>query len=173
MDTDPTPMCAVLVGLPDVTVRGVSEWPKWLRVEVTTALERPSCGRTAWHHGTREVVLVDLAMVGRPVRLAWCKQRWRCPICRRTWIEQQPEIASAGCALTTRAARWATLQVGRHGRCVVKAADDLGCVEHRVMDAVELYGTPLIDDRDRFGTVTALGLDETLFCRQGRFRVQC
>ncbi|CAE7746185.1 true [Symbiodinium sp. KB8] len=41
------------------------------------------------------------------------------------------------------------------------------------MDAVELYGTPLIDDPDRFDTVTALGLDETLFCREGRFRIQC
>ncbi len=28
-------MCALLVGLPDITVVGVGEWPKWLRVEVT------------------------------------------------------------------------------------------------------------------------------------------
>jgi len=34
-------MCALLVGLPDVTVVGVGERPKWLRVEVTTNLERP------------------------------------------------------------------------------------------------------------------------------------
>jgi transposase len=73
-------MCALLVGLPDVTVVGVGEWPKWLRVEVTTNLERPSCcGRTAWHHGTRDVVLVDLPVFGRPARLVWRKHRWRCP----------------------------------------------------------------------------------------------
>jgi transposase len=94
-------------------------------------------------------------------------------VCRRTWTGQHPEIASARCALTTRAARWATLQVGRHGRSVAEVADDLGCEWHTVMDAVELYGTPLIDDPNRFDTVTALGLDETLFCRQGRFRIQC
>src|SRR5690606_33115421 len=96
-----------------------------------------------------------------------------CPVCGRTWTEQDPQIASARCALTTRAARWATLQVGRHGRSVAEAADDLGCDWHTVMDAVEPYGTPLIDDPDRFDTVTALGLDETLFCREGRFRIQC
>lgn len=167
-------MCALLVGLPGVTVVGVGDWPGWLRIAITTNPERPSCcGRSAWRHDTREVVLVDLPVFGRLARLAWCKQRWKCPVCRRTWTEQDPQIASSRCALTTRAARWATVQVGRHGRSVQEVADDLGCDWHTVMDAVELYGTPLIDDPDRFGTVTALGLDETLFCRQGRFRTQC
>ena len=167
-------MCALLVGLPGVTVVGVGDWPGWLRIAVTTCPERPSCcGRSAWRHDTREVVLVDLPVFGRPAQLVWCKQRWKCPVCRRTWTEQDPQIASARCALTTRAARWATRQVGRHGRSVQEVADDLGCDWHTVMDAVELYGAPLIDDPDRFGTVTALGLDETLFCREGRFRVQC
>lgn len=40
------------------------------------------------------------------------------------------------------------------------------------MHAAEFYGTPLIDNPDRFDSVTALGLDETLFCREGRFRFQ-
>ena len=63
-------MCALLIGLPDVVVVGVGEWPKWLRVEVTTTLERPSCcDRTTWHYGAREVVLVDLPVFGRPARL--------------------------------------------------------------------------------------------------------
>jgi transposase len=56
---------------------------------------------------------------------------------------------------------------------VAEVADDLGCDWHTVMDGVALYGTPLIEDPDRFGTVHALGLDETLFCREGRFRIQC
>ena len=46
-------------------------------------------------------------------------------------------------------------------------ASELGCDWHSVMDAVVAYGTPLIDDPDRIGEVTALGLDETLFVRQG------
>src|SRR5690606_24739472 len=49
---------------------------------------------------------------------------------------------------------------------------ELGCDWHTVMDAVVAYGTPLIDDPDRIGEVTALGLDETLFARTGPWRTQ-
>jgi hypothetical protein len=71
-----------------------------------------------------------------------------------------PELPSR-CAMTTRATRWAALQVGKHGRAVSEVADDLGCDWHTVMDAVVLFGEPLIDDPGRFGTATAVGLDET------------
>ncbi|MFN6118112.1 MAG: transposase [Actinomycetes bacterium] len=40
------------------------------------------------------------------------------------------------------------------------------------MDAVVAVGEPLIDHPDRIGVVTALGLDETLFAKVGRFRTQ-
>jgi transposase len=40
------------------------------------------------------------------------------------------------------------------------------------MDAVVVFGEPLIDHPDRFGPVSAVGLDETLFAREGRFRRQ-
>ena len=146
-----------------------------LRVEVTAHLERPSCcGRTAWHHDTREVMFVDLPVFGRPARLAWHKHRWRCPVCRRTWTEQHPEIASARCVRSR-----PEQHDGRRCRSAGTAAPsrrslaDLGCDWHTVMDSVELYGTLLIDDPGRFGTVTGLGLDETLFFRQGRLRTQC
>jgi transposase len=175
LETEPTRMCALLVGLPAVSVVGVGEWPEWLRIVITTAQrpERPTCCSAAVHgHGVREVELVDLPVFGRPARLVWRKQRWRCPMCRRAWTEQDPQIASARCAMTTRAARWATVQVGRHGRSVAEVADDLQCDWHTVMDAVALYGTALIEDPDRFGAVTAVGLDETLFARVGPFRRQ-
>lgn len=169
-------MCALLVGLPAVAVLGVGEWPGWLRIVITTTaalLGAPSCcGVLAHRHGVREVELVDLPVFGRPARLVWRKQRWRCPTCRRAWTEQNPQIASARCQLTTRAARWATVQVGRHGRSVSEVAADLGCDWHTVMDAVAVYGTPLIDDPYRFGAVSAVGLDETLFARVGPFRRQ-
>jgi hypothetical protein len=63
----------------------------------------------------------------------------------------------------TMAARWATVQVDRHGHSVAKVVDDLQCGWHTVMDAVAFYGTPLIDDPGRFGAVAAVGLDERLF----------
>jgi transposase len=40
------------------------------------------------------------------------------------------------------------------------------------MDAVVAYGTPLVEDPARIGPLTALGLDETLFARAGRWRIQ-
>ena len=167
-------MCALLVGLPDVTVIGVGDWPNWLRIEVATVQARPSCscGTVAHRHGVRDVVLVDLPCFGRATRLVVHKQRWRCPTCGRSWTGQDPAIASSRCAMTTRAARWATLQVGRHGRAVSEVADDLGCDWHTVMDAVVMFGGPLIDDPARYATVEAVGLDETLYVREGRYRHQ-
>ena len=72
-----------------------------------------------------------------------------------------------------RAGRWVTAQVGELGRTVSEVARELSCDWHTVNDAVIAYGTALIDgDPDRIGEVTALGLDETLFHRQGRWRSQ-
>jgi len=172
-------MCELLVGLPDVTVEGVGEWPHWLRIEISRRAERPvcdGCGGGVHDHGQRDVTLVDLAVFGRPTRLVWAKQRWRCPNpdCEvGTWTEVDERIAPARAGITDRAGRWATFQVGRHGRSVAGVADDLGCDWHTIMDAVIWFGTPLVEDPDRFGDVAALGLDETLFCRQGRWRTQC
>jgi transposase len=74
--------------------------------------------------------------------------------------------------MTTRAARWATVQVGHRGRSVAEVAADVDCDWHTVMDAVVVDGQPLIDDPHRFGAVTAVGLDETLFARVGPYRRQ-
>jgi transposase len=175
LDTDPTRMCELLVGLPDVVVTGVGDWPSWLRIAIEARRERPccaGCGTAAHGHGRRVVVLVDLPVFGRAARLVWTKRRWRCPSCSITWTEQDPRVASTRSQLTTRAARWATRQVGRHGRAVSEVAADLGCDWHTVMDAVIVYGEPLIDDPARFGEVCAIGLDETLFARDGPFRRQ-
>jgi transposase len=174
LETNATRMCALLVGLPDVDIIGVGDWPRWLRVVIETPSERPdcSCGGIVHRHGVREVELVDLPVFGRPARLVWRKQRWRCTSCGRCWCDDNGEIGAARCALTTRAARWSTLQVGRNGRAVSDVARDLGCSWHTVMDAVVVIGEQLIDHPDRIGTVTALGLDETLFARVGRFRTQ-
>jgi transposase len=90
-----------------------------------------------------------------------------------TWSEHDTSVASERSALTTRAARWATRQVGRHGRAVSEVADDLACDWHTVMDAVVVFGTLLVDDPARFGAVAAVGLDETLYKCEGRYRRQC
>lgn len=52
-------------------------------------------------------------------------------------------------------------------------AVELACDWHTVNDTVIAYGTALVDDDPaRIGEPTALGLDETLFCRIGPWRAQ-
>ncbi len=66
-----------------------------------------------------------------------------------------------------------TEQVGRWGRTVNEVAVELGCDWHTVNDTVVAFGTALgDDDPERIGTVTALGLDETLFVHEGPWRRQ-
>jgi transposase len=53
---------------------------------------------------------------------------------------------------------------------VAEVARELGCDWHTVNDAVIAYGIPLVEDPARIGQVTAVGLDEVLFARQGPWR---
>jgi transposase len=171
-------MCELLVGLPDVNIDGVGDWPLYLRIAITTRAPRPSCpgcGGAVHVHDRDEVELADLPCFGRRTRLVWTKQRWRCPNASCTvvtFVEVDERIAAPAAAITDRAGRWATIQVGRLGRTVAEVAAELGCDWHTVMDAVVAHGQALIDDPARIGTTTAVGLDEVLFCRLGRFRTR-
>jgi transposase len=180
VEMNPIRVCEVLVGLGGVDVVGVDDVvDDPIRVHVETRRLRPDCLRCETPAVVKDrpvVELVDLPVFGRPARLVWRKHRWACPddTCPAgTWTEQEPRIAAPRLALTDRAGRWVTFQVGKHGRTVNEVASDLGCDWHTVNDAVIAYGTALIDDDDdRIGDVVALGLDETLFCRVGRWRRQ-
>ena len=77
-----------------------------------------------------------------PMSLAWKKHRMRCvnPRCaKQTWVLEDHRIAAKSCLLTTRAAKWATSQVGG-GRTVSEVAAELACDWHTVNDAVTTYG---------------------------------
>jgi transposase len=172
-------MCEVLVGLPDVTVLGVVDVAgEPVEVFIEQRVDRPACSSCASPARVKDranVGLVDLACFGRPARLVWRKHRWECPnpTCRvGSWTGEDPRIAAPRMGLTDRAGRWATVQVGRHGRSVAEVARDLAADWHTVNDAVIAYGRALVDDPDRFGDVGAVGLDETLCVRVGRYRTQ-
>ena len=179
MEYDPTRMCELLVGLGDVEVLSVDdEGGGPLRVHVRCRAATPACGgcgQRLWSDGERAVVLVDLPAFGGPVRLVWHKRRWRCPRdgCEAGSVtEQAAEIAPPRALLTSRAARWATRQAGR-GRPLKDVAAELGCVWHTVNTAVKRWGQALLAaDTARISDVEALGLDETLFWRRGRFRAK-
>jgi hypothetical protein len=53
---------------------------------------------------------------------------------------------------------------------VSEVAGDLGSDWHTVNNAVVAYGERLVNDPKRIGTVDALGLEETLFVKRGRWR---
>ncbi|MEQ8716122.1 MAG: ISL3 family transposase [Acidimicrobiales bacterium] len=173
-------MCEVLVGLPDVKVLGVIdqlEGPLIVRVETRGLTPRcAGCGRPADLKDRDEVTHVDLPVFGRQAKLAWVKRRWRClhgDCAVGSWTETSDEIALGDRFVTTRAARWMTLQVGGHGRTVDEVAADLGCDWHTVNDTVVEWGEALLAvDDDRVADVEGLGLDETLFNRTGRWRTQ-
>ena len=161
MEVDPTRMCELLVGLPEVNVLGVEDLAgRSLRVHVESRVDQAwcrACGCRAVVKDRSAVALVDLPCFGRPARLVWHKHRWSCRerACPAgSWTVVDDRIAVARAALTDRAARWVTVQ--------------LGCDWHTVNDAVVAYGEALLDaDVDRVGAVDALGLDETLFFRKG------
>lgn len=153
----------VLLGLPGFRVLAemVEDGEVWLLVE--THRDRagcPACGVVAVGHGRRRVQVRDLPAGGRPVRLVWSKRLWRCPepACAVTWSETTEEVAPRA-VLSERVRRWCLDEV-RGGRSVASVARDLGVGWHTVMGAVRALGEPLVDDPDRIGPVTALGVDE-------------
>jgi hypothetical protein len=166
VEVDPTRVCELLVGLPDVNVLGVTDDPGGaLRVVIETREPRPACAGcvgAAQIKDRPEVELVDLAAFGRPARLVWRKHRWECATdsCGvGSWTGEDVRIAPARAAMTDRAGRWVTRQVGEHGRTVNELAGELECAWHTVNDAVIAYGEALVDDDPaRLGEPTALGV---------------
>ena len=118
-------MCELLVGLPDVNVLGVDDSDVHVVVSIETRGPRVK--------DRDEVLLVDLPVFGRPSRLLWRKHRWECktsscPV--NTWTLNEPAIAPSRLALTDRAGRWVTRQVGFYGRSVNDVAGELDCDWH-------------------------------------------
>ena len=171
--TDPIEIVRALVGLKDVRVLAYERWGPRVELMVEQVVDQircPACGGRARVKERPVVHYVDLPVYGTPMSLAWKKHRMRCvnPTCpKRSWVLEDHRIAAKHCLLTTRAAKWATRQVGG-GRTVKEVADELDCDWHTVNDAVCTYGEALLAaDRKRMNKTSAIGLDETSFVRLG------
>jgi transposase len=170
----PSEILEALVGLKDVRVLHYQRRGPEVALMIEQVLEHrvrcPTCGRAAQVKERPVVHYVDLPVYGTPMRLAWKKHRMRCPDAAcgmRSWVLSDYRIAAKGCLLTTRAAKWATVQVGT-GRTVSEVAAELNCDWHTVNDAVTTYGSALlVADRKRLNQTSAIGLDETSFVRLG------
>jgi hypothetical protein len=107
VEVDPTRMCELLVGLPEVSVLGVVDVtgdPLRVHVEMRPDCRRcGGCGAAARVKERPEVELVDLPVFGRQARRVWRKHRLvcahaSCPVL--SWTVEDPAIASPRLALT-------------------------------------------------------------------------
>ena len=159
------------MGLKDVSVLAYERHEKQVALQIEQVIGDvlcASCGARA-HVKERPVVdYVDLPVFGTPMVLRWKKHRMVCPneTCNEgSWTLSDHRIAAKGCLLSTRAAKWATKQVGQ-GRTVSEVAGELSCDWHTVSDAVCTYGEALLQaDKRRLNKTSAIGLDETSFVR--------
>jgi transposase len=162
-----------MVGLKDVRVLQYRREGSHVELMIEQELDEvrcPRCHRRAQVKERPVVHYVDLPVYGTPMSLAWKKHRMRCVDRRcatKSWVLSDHRIAAKNCLLTTRAAKWATKQVGG-GRTVSEVAAELDCDWHTVNDAVITYGEALLEaDRKRLNQTSAIGLDETSFVRVG------
>ena len=145
-----------MLGLPGLVVLEVDDVPGEVVVRVESTrpdVVCPSCRRRAEAHDRTEVHLRDVHCFGRPCRLVINKRRWRCktPGCmKKTWTEEIAGIAPRQ-VLTSRAGAEVTRQVGQLCRSVASVADEYGVGWDTAWAAVELHGTPLVDEPSRVG----------------------
>ena len=170
---DPTEILEALVGLKDVRVVHYERRASDVELCIELVIEDVQCPRCQRRARVKErsfVSYVDLPVYGAPMRLTWKKHRMCCvneECFQGSWVLRDHRIAAKNCLLTTRAAKWATLQVGT-GRTVKEVAGELNCDWHTVNDAVTTYGTALLEaDRRRLNQTSAIGLDETSFVKLG------
>jgi transposase len=173
---DPSEICRALVGLKDVRIlqyRRSSIVAELMIEQVVDVVHCPACGAVAHIKDRPVVTYVDLPVFGAPFRLVWRKHRMRCPNSScdtKSWLIGDHRIAAKDCFLTTRAAKWATRQVGG-GRTVNEVAKELHCGWDVIDNAVMTYGKALLDaDTKRLKKTEALGLDETLFYKLGDYK---
>jgi hypothetical protein len=171
---EPIQIIEALVGLKDIRVLAYRRIGRDVELVIEqTVIQRtcPSCGGAGQIKERPTVRYVDLPVYGQPMRLAWRKHRLICrqPDCAgASWTSADHRIAAKNCLLTTRCAKWATVQVGT-GRAVSDVAGELSCDWHTVNDAVMTYGRALLAaDRRRLNATTAIGLDETSFVKLGQ-----
>ncbi len=169
--SEPSEIVQALIGLKDVRVLYYERRGPRVDLVIEQVVTDPRCPTCEGRARVKErplVRYVDLPVYGTPMRLGWRKHRLRCPDSgcpRRSWVLGDHRIAAKNCLLTTRAAKWATVQVGT-GRTVSEVAVELACDWHTVNDAVTTYGSALLAaDRRRLNHTVAIGLDETSFVR--------
>ena len=176
MFSDPTEIVSHLVGLKDVRVLSYARrGPAGVITleQIVAELTCPRCFGRAWVKDRPVVSYTDLPFGGVPMTVLWKKHRLVCPneLCEMgSFTLSDHRIAAVGCMLTTRAAKWVVRQIGA-GQTVSHLASELNCGWDVVNGAMRIYGEALLRaDTKRLKETTAIGLDEALFVRHGRYK---
>jgi transposase len=84
----------VLLGLPELRVKGEEETDHWIGVQVEYRVREvpcPWCGEmTGRVHSRRTQMKRDMRLWRKPVYLELCKRRFRCRVCGRVFSEPDP-----------------------------------------------------------------------------------
>jgi transposase len=173
---DPNEIVSHLVGIKDVRVLSYARRGPAGEITIEQLVgdaRCPSCGGRAWVKDRPVVSYVDLPFGGVPMTIEWKKHRLVCPnaeCSQGSFTLKDHRIAAKGCMLTTRAAKWVVKQIGA-GETISHLAHELGCCWDVVNAAMRIYGAALLAaDTKRLKETTAIGLDETLFVRDGPFK---
>ncbi len=173
---DPTEIVRHLVGLKDVRVLSYARRGPTGELTIEQVVEGPRCPACGDRARVKERPVVDytdLSFGGVPMTLRWKKHRMVCvneACATQSFTLSDHRIAAKGCMLTTRAAKWVTKEIGS-GQTVTHLAKVLDCSWDSVNAAMRIYGAALLTaDTKRLKETTAIGLDETLFVRRGRYK---
>jgi transposase len=174
--TDPSEIVKHLVGLKDVRVLSYARRGPAGEITIEQVVRDPCCrvcGHRAWVKQRPVVAYFDLPFGGVQMTVLWKKHRMMrpndsCP--EKSFTLSDHRIAAVGCMLTTRAAKWVVKQIGA-GETISHLAQELGCCWDVINTAMLIYGTALLKaDTKRLKETTAMGLDETLFVKEGPYK---
>lgn len=165
--------CDLLLGLNGFHVAGVGVHDGKRGPLLRVVVESPArveacraCGVVAGSHGRREVRLVDVPCMGRPVELVWRKRTWRCgelDCPAGSFTESDEKLAHPRALLTTRACWWAIGQMRREHASVQGIARQLCTAWRTVWRSIKPLLEALAADESRFDGVTTLGVDEHIW----------
>ena len=173
---DPTEIVAHLVGLKDVRVLSYARRGPAGELTIEQVVRDPTCPRCKQRCRVKERPIVrytDLPFGGVPMTLRWKKHRLTCPnpaCTMSSFTLSDHRLAAKGVMLTTRCAKWVVKEIAS-GQNVSHLAKELKCSWDSVNSATRVYGAALLAaDTKRLKETTAIGLDETLFVRHGRYK---
>ncbi len=173
---DPNEIVSHLVGLKDVRVLSYARRGPTGELLIEQVVSDVLCPRCATRARVKERPIVDytdLPFGGVPITVRWKKHRMTCPndaCATQSFTLGDHRIAAKGCMLTTRAAKWVVKEIGS-GQTISHLAKELDCSWDSVNTAMRIYGAALLAaDTKRLKETTAIGLDETLFVRQGPYK---